>query len=260
MSPSSTDTTAAMVDRLAELVKVVHNCTRTVRFNGNIQQHLVAITLHGTILELTTGCVRLLRFGDGTCVPTLLRSALEAFVDLKNVVDDPGYTDHMLAEWHYQRSRVLKSAVDRGTENPYLVDLAGNPQLELGLHQAQDELKRLSEAGRGRLKIRDRFDRAGDLDRYESVYAHLCQRSHNNLPALAERHIESDADGSAHVVYFRPIDEPTVQMYSDTFARIAASSYERVTRLVGTGGKHLESIRVALSKLEALYPATIDST
>lgn len=57
--------TAAIVAKLAELFTTVTGCSRTVRFNGNVHQHLIAVSLHGTILEITRGCVQLLRIGDG---------------------------------------------------------------------------------------------------------------------------------------------------------------------------------------------------
>lgn len=259
MSGARTDRSAAIVDKLEELVGVVHKCGSAVRFMPIEQRHLYATTLHATVVELAAGCVRLLRRRDGTCSPLLLRSALEAYVDLHNLVDDLNYPDHLLAEWQYQRSRVLKSAVNRGAQNPYLINLAGNPQLQQGLDEAEAELKRLSNAGRGRLSVRDRFDRVGELDRYESVYAHLCWRSHNNLPALAERHIEVAADGSREVVYFRPMDESTIQMYADTLAHIVANSYDLLTEVLGNGHTCLEDIREAMKELEALYPETTHS-
>lgn len=260
MSSARSDKSAAIVDKLGELVSVVHKCSSAVRFMPIEQRHLYATTLHATVVELAAGCVRLLRRRDGTCSPLLLRSALEAYVDLHNLVDDPDYPDHMLAEWQYQRSRVLKSAVNRGADNPYLVNLAGNPHLQQGLDEAEAELKRLSDDGHGRLRVRERFDRVGELDRYETVYAHLCWRSHNNLPALAERHIEVASDGSREVAFFRPLGESTIQMYADTLARIVANSYDLLTQVVGNGRACLEGIREAMKELEALYPETTHAT
>lgn len=246
--------TAAIVARLDDLFEVVAGCSRSVQFDSGVQQHLIAVSLHGSILELARGSLQLLSIADATCFPVVLRTALEAYVDLKNLVDDPDYADNMKASWHRERSRVLENAARRGTANPYLEDLAHNPDLADGLQEARAAMQRLKDRGRPPLKVWERFQKANEEDRYESVYAHLCQHSHNNLNALAGRHLVQDAEGAAQVAFFQPIDDNDLQMYADTLAGIVANSYGFLTQIVGSGREHIPRIGVALTALRALYP------
>jgi hypothetical protein len=63
---------------------------------------------------------------------------------------------------------------------------------------------------RSSVSIRTRFDRAGRLGQYQSLYALLCLDTHNNASALAERHLSELPDGRLHISLFGEFDPKVV--------------------------------------------------
>jgi hypothetical protein len=52
---------------------------------------ILALGLHGTIIELFSACVLLAQCGEPNSIPIILHSLYEALVDLANLVSDPSY-------------------------------------------------------------------------------------------------------------------------------------------------------------------------
>jgi hypothetical protein len=243
-----------MIAQYEAFAAEVHSVSKTLSFDRNDSQQLCAVSLHGTLLELSHGAVELLKIRHATCTPILLRTMLEAYVDLSNLVNDPDYVKRMGAAWYKQQLRLAKAALEcRGdNDNPYLTDLAGNEDLEKAIGKIESELTRLRCEGQGKLTIKERFTQAGEQHRYVSVYAHLCTASHNNLNVLEDRHIEGTANGH-QVVYFRPIKACEAQMHIDTMAGLIANSLAFVNQLLDGGPQDLHSVESELHKLRELY-------
>lgn len=241
------------IEQYEALAEAVHTASEAVHFDPTDPQHLCSVALHGTLLELSRALVTLLKLGDATGTPILLRSMLEAYVDLSNLVSDRAYVDRMGAAWQRQRLRLAKAAHDRGEGNPFLASIAGYKDLPAELEEIKANLDKLKKEGAGELTIRERFERAGEQDRYDSVYAHLCSHSHHNLNALKKRHVERTPDGY-QVIFFKPIGSAEVQMYIDTMAGLIANSIAFVKQLTEGGEpKGLESIGTELDALRSLY-------
>ncbi len=239
------DLFTSLLDRLIE-------AARTLRFNRRNPQHVCAVALHATLLELCRGFALLLRDGDRTGPPLLLRTALEAYVDLVNVVQDADYVANLQAAWQKERLKIVRSAAASATTagNPYLQRIAESENLHEARAAIETELDALRSRGRGALSVRERFERAGELDRYVSVYAQLSWRSHNNLPALESRHIEQ-TDGDYKVVVFQPLEVEEALKYADTLAGLSANSFARLTDLLGSGAEQLDGVKEALEAWRA---------
>jgi hypothetical protein len=54
-------------------------------------RHRNVLALFASLIELSDCCVKLARSGGFTGIPVLGRTAIEAYVDLKNLVDDAAY-------------------------------------------------------------------------------------------------------------------------------------------------------------------------
>jgi hypothetical protein len=194
-----------------------------------------------------------LKHGNGTAAWILVRSLLEAFVDLINIVDDPGYDEVMHASFLEQQKRRIGIAQKRGTTNPYLRSIVGNSTVLQHGQWIDAELASLKQKGVVPLNVKDRFERAKLLDLYDGPYSSMSQQTHSNLGALEERHIDVLPTGVT-VTYFREITDDHAQMILDSAAGVLANSVSAVKSLLeGYPPKGLEGISEELRKLRALW-------
>ncbi len=175
----------------------------TLRFNKRNPVDLHRIALYGTLLELTGCMIHLVEHNGRTGVPSLFRAFLEAAVELRNLIRDPGYIDHMNASYLDQWVKVLKEA-KRGT-NPYLASIGTLPDLDSQIADQEKQIGDLEARGKPPLNVFDRFERADMVKEYRSLYNFLSCDSHSNIRALISRHIEA-GDNDFKVVFYK--DEP----------------------------------------------------
>ena len=242
-----------LIERLENIYKVVFSRTDKLEFNRHNAQHLYSICMHGSVLESASACITLLNNKEWTAVPALLRNLLEEYVDLVNVRKDPDYLKRMQCSFLKEQSRVLKKAIDSGDANPYLEALSNCEGVDSHYEKVISELAALRSSGFGELGIRDRFDRARLVGMYESVYALLCQHSHNNLNILESRHLEEYGD-SVRVAYFQPWSADDMMPYINTIAGVVVGSLKEVAAVLGVEREFdIEEIDNELIKLRSLY-------
>lgn len=240
--------------RFRELLDAVLVSTKTLRFDSRNPQHIVAVSLHGSVLERARGIMTLLENRDATSAFVLLRSLLEASVDLFNLVADPKYVEFMHCALLNQQRRVLESGVRARAVNPYLAEFAEHStDVQAALMRVRAELKELEARGVKRpLKVSERFERASRLDLYQGPYAYLCWHSHNNINILEERHLQQTPSGLT-VQYFRAAADDDVQLTLDTAAGLVANSIAFVYQLLGGPPATLEGVTRAIEELRALW-------
>ena len=186
----------AFHDRLLQLASAL-------RFNKGDPADLHRVALYGTLVELTSCMIHLIEQRGRTGVPSLFRAFLEAAVELRNLMKDAGYIDHMMASHVDQWLRVLQEA-KKGT-NPYLASIAASQDLDKQIMDHEKQLAELKARGKQPLQVFDRFERANMVDEYRSLYNFLSCDSHSNIRALISRHIER-GDNDFKVVFYK--DEP----------------------------------------------------
>lgn len=220
-----------LVEHLSNIYGEVLDRTGQLRFARKHPQQLYCICLHGTVLETASACLTLLKANECSTLPALLRSLLEAYVDLVNLCRCPEYVFRMQAAFLSEQSRVLKVAIESGDSNPYLEALAAAEGVHDHAQKVEKELHELRTRGLGPLKIKERFERAALIEMYESIYALLCQHSHNNLNILERRHLEISNDDH-RVAYFQPWDREAILPYVDTIAGALVDSLRNLTALL----------------------------
>jgi len=242
-----------LVNQLQAIFDLVFSRTDRLVFNRRNAQHLYSVCMHGSILESTSACLTLLKKKELGAIPVMLRNLLEEYVDLVNVKKDPDYLKRMQASFLREQSRVLAKAVETGDTNPYLEALSSTDGIKEHFDNVTVQLASLRNDGFGELGIRDRFDRAGLVDMYESVYALLCQHSHNNLNILERRHIE-EIGNDIRVSYFQSWSSDDMTPYIDTIAGVVTGSIKEVAVILELKKElELEKIDVELNKLRELY-------
>jgi len=182
------------------------------------------------MLELTQSAIILYGAQSHTGIDILLRSQLEAFVDLANLVREPEYIGVMHAEYHREWLKLAKGGVD--TENPYLAYFRNNPNALAKLQQHEVALHVISAKTPPKSKL-EKFQSAGMEHEYRSIYNSLCNDSHNNLRALTSRHFRRKTDHEIEIVVFEEPNDEDIIVSLDTLILFMMRGYEVVTGYEG---------------------------
>ncbi|ANV25573.1 MULTISPECIES: DUF5677 domain-containing protein [Rhizobium/Agrobacterium group] len=188
---------------LIDLYHVTIRHLPELRFDKNNEVHRTLISLYSTIIELTNAALHIRQAGGYTGMDILLRSVLEAHVDLINLANDGGYLRVMVAAYHKEWIKLADDGV-KG-ENPFLAYFKDSPEALEKLQHHRAQLAELKKSGHIPTNL-EKFQWAGMEHEYRSIYNSLCNESHNNLRALTSRHFRENEDGSLDLVIF---DTPT---------------------------------------------------
>lgn len=214
----------------------VDSLRRTVFNQGNATQRLI-MALYATIIEQVDSAIVLIDSGRDAGVEGILRSCLEAYVDLQNLANDDSYSKQMEAHYHEQWRLVCKDAI--GGANPFLSTIEADAPTRLQEHI--DELAKLPKP----LSIKQRFDQANLSHIYYSVYNGLCSETHNNLRALIDRHFSNVGHLDKpvlEIMIFRGMDKPSFDAAVDGFITLLAESNRIVHHYLNSG--ELEALEI----------------
>lgn len=232
-----------------DLLKKLHDTllehSRKLTFDKSHLWHRNLVALYGSLIELGGCLLILLNEGGNIGVPSIFRTFLETYVEVYNLLKDRKYGYHMQAQYNDQWLKLLKEA-SKGT-NPYLEAMADVPNILQKTIEMEKELAELKAKGYKPLQIRDRFERAGMLDEYCSMYNMLCTDTHGNIRALISRHIEIKG-ADFEIVFYR--DEPVEEFlsYIDAACGILVHAAIGIHELLGT--EVLSEVRALENDLE----------
>jgi hypothetical protein len=175
----------------------------TLRFNKSDPVDLSRVALYGSLLELAGCMIQLIQHNGRTGVPSVFRAFLEAAVELRNLIRNDAYIEHMYASYLDQWGKVLQEA--REGTNPYLASIGTLRDLNAQIADQEKEIGELKARGKQPLNVFERFERADMVKEYRSLYNFLSCDLHSNIRALISRHIER-GDNDFKVVFYK--DEP----------------------------------------------------
>lgn len=219
----------AKPQEVLEFLKKAHDDFRPffgqILFNKRHPLHRTIVALYSSILELTGACILLTDSRLIAGVPILLRAALEAYVDLVNLIRDPRYGYNLELAYLKEWLKLLEEA--KNGKNEYLADIGNAPNLDATIVQWREETRKLKENGFKALLIESKFKSAGMDKEYRSIYNSLCSDAHNNIRALVERHIERERGDFSVVVYkvYTPEDSA---VYVGTGAELLMNATQHV--------------------------------
>lgn len=241
--------------KILEVVKRLHDeCihhSKHIVFHKKQSSHLYLVALYGTFIELAGSLTTLIECNQRTGVPTIYRSILEAYVELKNLHENSEYAYHMDASYYYQWSEVLKKAKDK--PNPYLKSISVIENLDENLQKSEQELTELKKKGYNPLNMLKRFEQAGMIDEYYSIYNFLSCDAHSNIRALVSQHLEIH-ENDFTVVYYKdkPLDD--FLKYLNPVAGFLTDASMRIHGFFKTGCiGEIERLRQELNEIRSHY-------
>jgi hypothetical protein len=212
-----------------EFLKRAHDesqlLSQEIRFDKEHALHRHVIALYGSIIELTGSAILLVdkRLLSGT--PVLLRSILEAYVDLCNLIENPRFGYALELSYIKEWLKILHEA--QGGRNEYLLAISEAPLLPDSIAQWQSRKRKLEAEGHRSLTIEQKFQRIGMEKEYKSIYNSLCCDAHNNLRALVDRHIEI-GQADFEVVFYKAYTPEDGALEVGTNAELLIRASEKV--------------------------------
>jgi Family of unknown function (DUF5677) len=236
-----------------EFLKRLHNeCIRLsdkIRFHKRQPRHLYLVALWGTLVEFTGCLIGLIEGNHGAGVPSIFRSMLEAYVELTNLYEKGDYAYYMEASFNEQRIKLLEEA--KKNPNPYLKRISQSENLEAQIKNGKTELANLKAKGFAPLKILERFERAGMVHEYRSLYTSLSNNAHSNIGALVNRHIEIHGNEFS-VVYYKQKQLEDYLTYVDSATGLLVNASLKIHTFFNTDSlKDIEQLHAELGRIRA---------
>ncbi|WP_271894670.1 DUF5677 domain-containing protein [Candidatus Phyllobacterium onerii] len=159
----------------------------SLKFDKRQEIQRVLISLYATILEQSESVAILLKAGKVGGTDAILRSLLEAWVDLSALLKDEKYLDNMNAAYHKEWKKLIEEGI--AGDNAFLAGFGDNDVVVESLNSHRKSFEEYRAAGIHPLSAFERFGKADMVDEYRSVYNLLCSESHNNIRSLMNRHM-----------------------------------------------------------------------
>lgn len=223
---------AVMIGFFEELHNESLDALKSLVFPKKDEFSRTVIALYCSLIEHSWSLLLLAKDGRDAGTAIILRSTLEAHIDIENLLNNPSYLKNLNAAYHKEWLKFLKEGAT-GT-NQYLAGMssAQNLAVEIARHEAC--LAKLKVEGFLPLTQLDAFKRAGMEDAYRAVYGRLSRESHNNISALSERHLELSGDGDFNLVIYRDLKPADFEVELDSAAGVLIGSGVRVHQHFGS--------------------------
>lgn len=213
---------ASTVEVLSHCVDTAIDLTTKVKFDADDFRHLYPVSLYSSILELTSECLYLVREGPKPGIPILSRAILETFVNLKNVTLDVSYVEVIEFEWLSSWVQLMNEAEEG---NVYLGSIAESEDLAEKRDQNQQRLADLKDKGVRKLRVIDKFEKAGLAAEYRTIYGFMSAHSHGSLQSLLDKHIDVSS-GRPEVSAFIDRSVESLETYLGTTCEIFMQATE----------------------------------
>lgn len=181
MEQSTLDSALSLHDAI---ITSIHNMLEesTPQLNTNTDQIIIA--LHARQLCGADSVSILSKRNFFTFVPVILRSMLEARIDLINLVSDSDYIRTMTYNFSLQEIKFLRHAKkDKANLENFEGDSIATSRLEKAKSYCIDNNDVSS-----KVNAYERFQKANLIDEYYVTYNELCRSTHNNLDKLKSDH------------------------------------------------------------------------
>lgn len=182
----------------------------------------------------------------GSHSPTHCRSMMECFVNLKLLVEDPSHAEQFQFENARQSMIVLDgfaADADVAADARIMAELDAIRQQHGPVHD------RLKAKGLKEKKIFKLFEDAGLKGLY-LPYRFLCTFTHNQLNALAGRHV-----GKGQILLGQPLPDETLKMILGLSISMYAQAFELAPKFSSISADDVKSVHAVVEARWASLPA-----
>lgn len=202
-------------DQLQHAMRLVMATLNETHYETDSRQMSLSYMLTCRIAEVCSAAWVLLIKRHYNSVPILLRTAIEAYVDLVNIIEDPEYYKVLITAYADQENKLYKRA---SRDNPYSLKVYEQPTFDDDKKNANtlyEEYKSLKSV----TMSLERFQRAGAEDWYGTVYNKLCRYTHNTIDALECGHVTREGDKKT-IHLFKKVTDNYLHFLIDSTASI----------------------------------------
>lgn len=203
-------------DGFIQLYDSSYKRIQDIKFDKSDNVDNTLVSLYATVIEQTGSAVILIQQGYYGGIEAILRSVLEAYIDIVNLTNNKGYLDQLLLEF-YESQKKVGDQVAKG--NRWLVGI--DPAVAAKRHgEWVKKYDDLHKTAKPHLNKFQRFEVAKEEETYRAIYKTLCDEAHNNITALTSRHLREKSDGDIEIVVFAEPEAEHADMVYDTWANI----------------------------------------
>jgi hypothetical protein len=190
-APEHPLTDAAIIHTLNTVHDLAVHAARKLRVPRDITEHY-ALLLYFTLIECSGSVAILFENERVAGIAAIARSALDAFVDIKNLLDDPEYWRSLEAADSIEWNKLMQTASVPG--NDFLTALSADPNFPLYRKAIAQAVAEGKTRGFEKLSPEVRFEKAKLPTVYKSLYPMLSADAHNNTSLLRSRHAQPVGD------------------------------------------------------------------
>jgi hypothetical protein len=190
--------TPSYLDTLEVAHDLAWKAAKKISLSADETNHLAGI-MYFEIIELAGSAIILRRNRRVAGVSLIARTALDAFVDLKNLLIYPDYWATLEASDSREWRKILQAAHKPG--NQYLAGFRADPAFPDYQKQMKRRLKDAIAVSATKLRAEERFARVGMQNEFAGLYTALSSDVHNNTGHLKYRHTRVEGDTFVFTLY-----------------------------------------------------------
>ncbi|MBU0967299.1 MAG: hypothetical protein KKA54_13070 [Proteobacteria bacterium] len=222
------------MDEYKKEIKDAITYAEHLKFDKQHPWHRNLIALYCSLIEYSDSLVHLVKTEKRISVPLVFRGLLEAFVDFKNLSEDKTYGYHMEASYAKEWLKVIEEASQM--KNAFLDSIGKDPTLDKKIQDHMNKLSELKGKGYNPLNQFQKFDRAGMIEEYRSIYNFVCSHSHNNIRSLIDRFfIINEAKNDFDIALFKEAEHGEFDHYLVTGRHFLRNGSHTIHAVMVTG-------------------------
>lgn len=182
-----------LIKNLKEIIDLSTKAISSQKNINNKAKDLYIASFCSSIIQYTDAIVNLIENNKLIAIPPILRSILEAYVELLNLCKHENYT-YVLTSNHL-RQKIKKIEVTfKEPDNPFLqhtIEYYEDIGSEIkSLRKQKGKIdEHLSNFDIDIRVIKNRFDLAGIKNAYVGIYGQLCEDTHNEIMKVESRYL-----------------------------------------------------------------------
>ncbi|QPK62235.1 hypothetical protein IVG45_15440 [Methylomonas sp. LL1] len=229
------------MDEFKQEIKNALAYAEHLKFDKQHPWHRNLIALYCSLIEYFDSLIFLVENDKCIAIPVVFRGLLEAYVDFRNLAEDRLYGYNMEASYAKEWLKIIEEASQK--KNAFLASIAEDPTLDTQVQEQKNKLAELRGKGYKALNQFEKFDKAGMVDEYRSVYNFVCSHSHNDIRSLIVRFfIINEAENDFEMALFKEQEPGEYDHYLITGKHFLRNGSHTIHAILETGHEDIFAV------------------